>query len=63
MSEIETNDLACEFEEKHGSIALIKICNGALNQLLIKKGLITEDELKASFLDILKEAEGVFDEM
>ncbi len=46
-----------EFEEKYGTLEFIKVCLSSLNNLLVKKGLITEEELQNSFLKEIKGGE------
>lgn len=48
---INTQELAVEYEKDNGSIDFIKAAMTAQTLLLIKKGLITEDELKSEFID------------
>jgi len=50
-------DRAIEHERKYGEVAFVKICTSALNQLLVKKGLITKEELVGSLEEQLDEVE------
>ena len=46
-----------EFENKHGSEVFVRVCLSALNQLLVKKGIVTEEELKESLLTEMSNVE------
>jgi len=56
MSE-ETEKKAIEFEKQHGALNLMKVCLSALNNILIKKGLVEKEELEQEFLKIIDERE------
>ena len=45
---------ALEFEEKHGPVNFLKLAGSSLNMLLVKKGLVTEEELLEAFDEELK---------
>ena len=39
-----------DFIREHGLLLFLDICHGSLNNLLVKKGVITSDELRDEYL-------------
>ena len=47
---------ASQFVSKHGMVALLDVCLGALNKLLVIKGILTSVELREAYSEMLSKA-------
>ena len=62
MDAKEVEKTVCEFERKYGTAALLKMALGGLNMLLVKKGLVTEDEIRESIIERMEEEKELLSE-
>lgn len=50
------NQLARKFENIYGTDAILKVAISTLNNILVAKGIILEDDLQDAFLEKLEES-------
>ena len=49
-----SHTIACNFEKKHGHTMFLKTALSAITKVLVKKGVVTENELQDSFISETK---------
>lgn len=50
MKKHEVEQMAIDFEKEHGTEAFLKVGLSSITQLLVERGMCTEDELRTSFM-------------
>ena len=55
MTDNECFEKVNEFEKKYGTMEVLKVASSALNRLLVKKGILTKEEIQQSVLDEIEQ--------